>query len=404
VKTVEQATAEILAAFAPLAEEQLPLLAAQGRFLAAPLHADRDLPPFDNSAMDGYALAAGDVAGVVEGALELPVRGESRAGGGQPPPLLAGTAMRIFTGAPLPAGADAVQLQERVERVGDRLRLREAVAPGANVRRRGSDVARGALALPAQSEIGPGEIALLASLEHASVRVFRKPTVAIICTGDELRDLGEPPRPGAIINSNAYALSAQVSAAGGEPVLLPRARDTREDVARAVRAALSEDVVVLSGGVSVGDYDVVRAGLADAGVTLGFWNVRMKPGKPVSFAQHAGVPVLGLPGNPVSTWVTFELFVRPGLRRMLGDPAPQRPRVEVTLASALRHSPGRVEFARAKLSRRDGQLLAVPLASQSSGALSSMINVDALLEIPAEAADLAAGARLNALLVRTLPP
>jgi molybdopterin molybdotransferase len=265
-------------------------------------------------------------------------------------------------------------------------------------------VAVGEQILPAHSEIGPGEIALLASLERETVRVFRKPRVAIVCTGDELRDLGEPERLGSIVNSNAYALSAQVLAAGAEPVLIPRAADTRADVARAVRAALAADVVVLSGGVSVGDYDVVRDGLADAGVTLVFWSVRMKPGKPLSFARHGAVPVLGLPGNPVSAWVTFELFVRPGLRKMLGDPAPLRPRVEVRLASAMRRTPGRTEFARARLLRRGGQLLAEPLARQNSGALSSMINVDALLEIPAELATLDAGAALNALLLRSLPP
>jgi molybdopterin molybdotransferase len=403
VKSVAEACAEILAAFAPLGEEELGLLAAQGRFLVAPVRAGKDLPPFDNSAMDGYALRAQDVAQAHEGGVELPVRGESRAGGEPPEPLAPGSAMRIFTGAPLPAQADAVQLQEMVERSADRARFREPVAPYANVRRRGSDVSTGELALPAHSEIGAGEIALLASLEQASVRVFRRPRVAIVCTGDELRELGEPDRPGSIVNSNAYALSAQVTATGALPVIVPKARDTREDVARAVRAALLHDVVVLSGGVSVGEYDVVRDGLADAGVSLSFWSVRMKPGKPVSFARHGAIPVLGLPGNPVSAWVTFELFVRPGLRKMLGDPHPERPRVEVVLDSALRRTPGRTEFARTRLSRRGSQLVAQPLSHQSSGALSSMVGVDALLEIPAEAQELPAGAVLNALLLRTLP-
>jgi molybdopterin molybdotransferase len=411
VKSVEAASAEILAAFAPLGEEQLPLLDALGRFTAGAVHAGKDLPPFDNSAMDGYALRARDVAQAGEADVELPVRGESRAGGPLPPALEPRSVMRIFTGAPLPAGADAVQLQEKVVRVEARgsarehdahVRFSEAVAPNANVRRRGSDVAAGELVLSAQSELGAGEIALLASLEQRSVRVHRRPRVAIVCTGDELRDLDEPERPGSIVNSNAYALSAQVSAAGAEPVIVPKARDTREDVARALRAALREDVVVLSGGVSVGDYDVVRDGLADAGVELAFWAVRMKPGKPVSFARHGAVPVLGLPGNPVSAWVTFELFVRPGLRRMLGEPRPQRPRIEVLLEGPLKRTPGRTEFARARLVRRDGQLFAQPLARQSSGALSSMVNVDALLEIPAERAELAAGTAINAILIREL--
>jgi molybdopterin molybdotransferase len=404
VKSVEEASSEILSAFDALGSEELPLLAALGRFLTEPVSADRALPPFDNSAMDGYALRAQDVAQArADAPVELSVHGESRAGGELPAALLPGAAMRIFTGAPLPDGADAVELQENVVRSAGLVRFATPLAPHANVRTRGSDVAIGELVLPAQSEIGAGEIALLASLEHKTVRVRRKPRVAIVCTGDELRDLHEPARPGSIVNSNAYALAAQILGAGAEPVLVPKARDTRDDVARAVRAALHADVVVLSGGVSVGDYDVVRDGLADAGVSLVFWSVRMKPGKPVSFARHGSVPVLGLPGNPVSAWVTFELFVRPGLRKMLGDPSPLRPRVEVTMASALKRTPGRAEFARARLTRRDGRLMAEPLARQSSGALSSMVNVDALLEIPAECAEIARGAVLTALLLRGFP-
>jgi molybdopterin molybdotransferase len=404
VKTVEQASAEILSAFAPVGNETVSLLDGLGRFLAEPIVAGLALPPFDNSAMDGYALCASDVGGArADSVIELPVRGESRAGGEPPPALTEGSVMRIFTGAQLPAGADAVELQEKVERVGNNVRFATSLAPYANVRRRGSDVAPGERVLLAQSELGPGEIALLASLEQRSLRVFRRPRVAIVCTGDELRDLDEPARPGSIINSNAYALTAQVLAAGGEPVLLAKARDTREDVARAVREALVADVVVLSGGVSVGDYDCVRDGLADAGITLDFWSVRMKPGKPVSFARHGRVPVLGLPGNPVSAWVTFELFVRPGLRTMLGDPSPHRPRVQVVLATGIKRSAGRTEFARARLTRREGELLAEPLARQSSGALSSMVGVDALLEIPADCSELSPGTLLNALLLRGFP-
>lgn len=405
MKSVQEASAEILAAFDPLGSEELPLLAALGRFLTEPVSSEKALPPFDNSAMDGYALRVADIAHAQVGApVELPVCGESRAGGELPGALTLGSTMRIFTGAPLPAGADAVELQERVVRSADHVRFALPLPRHANVRLRGSDVEVGQQVLEAHCEIGAGEIALLASLEHRTLRVYRRPRVAIVCTGDELRDLDEPERPGSIVNSNAYALSAQVLAAGAEPVLVPKARDTRADVARALRSALSADVVVLSGGVSVGDYDVVRDGLADAGITLGFWSVRMKPGKPLSFARHGSVPILGLPGNPVSAWVTFELFVRPGLRKMLGDPRPLRPRLEVTLASAMKRTPGRTEFARARLTRHGGRLMAEPLTHQSSGALSSMVNVDVLLEIPAERAELSSGTQLNALLLRGLPP
>lgn len=404
MKSVAQASAEILASFRPLSVERVPLLSALGRFCAEPCLARRALPPFDNSAMDGYALRASDVAQASSAAPRvLQVLGESRAGGATPGALQPGTAMRIFTGAPMPSGADAVELQENVLRNGEQVTLHSPLAAYDNVRRRGSDVADGAQLLAAHDEITAGEIALLASQDFAAVSVFRKPRVAIVCTGDELRDIGEPERAGSIVSSNAYGLAAQVLAAGGEPWVLPTVRDTREDVARAVREALRADVVVLSGGVSVGDYDVVREGLADAGVVLGFWKIQMKPGKPVSFALHGDVPVLGLPGNPVSTWVTFELFVRPGLRTMLGDRNPHRSELQVRLAVELKRNPGRTEFARAKLGRDGDGFVAHLLGKQSSGALSSMVGVDALLEIPADCQQLAAGQQLRALLLRALP-
>ncbi|HEX6242108.1 MAG TPA: gephyrin-like molybdotransferase Glp [Polyangiales bacterium] len=404
MKSVEEAYAEVLAAFAPLGSERVPLLSSLGRFSARRVVADKELPPFDNSAMDGYAFAARDLAETSAAApLVLPVRGESRAGGERLDPLVPGSAQRIFTGAPLPPGADTVELQENVARDGDKVRFERAPRPGANVRARGSDVALGAPALEAHCLIGPGEIALLASLEQASVDVFRRPRVAIVCTGDELRDLGAPARPGSIVNSNAYALVAQVREAGADAWLLPPARDRRDEIVEALRAALSADVVVLSGGVSVGEYDLVRDALADVGVELAFYKVRMKPGKPLSFGRNGRVPVLGLPGNPVSAWVTFELFVRPGLRLMLGDPSPSRARLQVRLTRALAHAPGRTEFARAQLRATPAGVLAAPLANQGSGALSSLVGVDALLEIPADRGDLPAGTELRAWLVRALP-
>lgn len=405
MKSVAEAAAEVLAAFEPLGSERVPLLAALGRFNAEPYLARGDLPPFDNSAMDGYALRAADTRPARAGApLRLPIAGESRAGGEPPPLLEPGAAQRIFTGAPLPEGADAVELQENVLREHDELLLESALEPYQNVRRRGEDVARGALLLAAHSELLAGEIALLASQDYAALSVFRRPRVAILCCGDELREIGEPARPGAIVNSNGYALSAQVLLAGAEPWLLPVARDTREEVAAAVATALAgADVLVLSGGVSVGDYDVTRAGLEAAGVALSFWKVRMKPGKPLSFAKHGRIPVLGLPGNPVSAWVTFELFVRPGLRKMLGDPAPARPRLTVRLAAALKRTPGRAEFARARLVRDDHGFVAELLPRQGSGSLPSVVGVDALVEIAPECQALERGATVSALLLRPLP-
>jgi molybdopterin molybdotransferase len=404
VKSVEEAAHEILASFRPIGEERLPLLSALGRFLSGDVFARFDSPLFDNSAMDGYAVRADELASASDGApLALFVRGESRAGGAPPEPLAPHSAMRIFTGAPLPALADAVVLQEDTQRDGERVQLREAPRPGDNVRARASDLRRGELALTSHSRIGPGEVALLASQEYASVTVFRRPRVAILATGDELRDIGEPARPGSIVNSNAYALAAQVLEAGADPWLLPPVGDRLEEVRDAVRAGLVADVLVMSGGVSVGEYDVVRDALAAEGVALDFWKVRMKPGKPLAFGRHGAVPLLGLPGNPVSAFVTFELFVRPGLRKMLGSLTPARPRVRVRLAEPWRRKAGRTEFARARLEPSDHGLVARLAARQGSGAVTALANVQALVVIPAECEALEAGAPLEALLLSSFP-
>jgi len=404
VKTVDEAAREILESFAPLGEERVALLSALGRFTSGEIRARFDSPPFDNSAMDGYAVRAHQLLGASQATpVRMAVRGESRAGGELPEPLAAAAAMRIFTGAPMPAEADAVVLQEDTARAGDEVAIHEAARAGANVRTRGSDLRVGELALPAHAPIGAGEIALLASQEFASVTVHRRPRVAILSTGDELRDIGEPARAGSIVNSNGYALAAQVLEAGGEPWLLPPVPDRLDEARRALRQALSADVVVLSGGVSVGEYDVVRDALAAEGLTLDFWKVRMKPGKPLAFARSGKVPVLGLPGNPVSAFVTFELFARPGIRKMLGSASPARPRVRVRLVERLERKPGRMEFARARLLRRGESLEAELLRRQGSGAVTALAGVDALLVLPAEAETLAAGCELEAILLSSLP-
>lgn len=405
MKRVDEAAAEILAAFSPIGEERVALLAALGRFTSQELRAVYDSPSFDNSAMDGYAVRAGEVTGASRTApVALPVRDESRAGGTVPPSLAPGSAMRIFTGAMLPEGADAVVLQEDTTRDGDRVLIQEAPRVGENVRRRASDLRAGTTMLPRQTALDAGALGLLASQDIAAVSVYRRPRVAILGTGDELRDIGEPARPGSIVNSNAYALAAQVVEAGGEPWVLPAAGDRLEEARAALRAGLVADVLVMSGGVSVGDYDIVRAALEAEGVPIDFWKIRMKPGKPVAFAKHGRVPVLGLPGNPVSSWVTFELFVRPGLRKMLGDPAPQRSRVTVRLAAPLTRTPGRTEFARARLERGEGDTLLARLAArQGSGALPALVGVDALVVLPAEREAIGTSEPVEAILLGRVP-
>ncbi|MDB4987713.1 MAG: Molybdopterin biosynthesis protein MoeA, partial [Myxococcaceae bacterium] len=298
MKSAEQASAEILAAFEPIGEERVALLSGLGRFLSQDVVAREDLPGFDNSAMDGYALRSAQTAAASPATPALfTVVGESRAGGPLPSTLAPDSAMRIFTGAPMPADADAVVMQEDTTRDGDRLRVTSAARRDENVRKRGSDLRAGALALARGSRLSAGSIGLCASQDVASVSVYRRPRVAILATGDELRDIGEPARPGSIVNSNAYALAAQVLEAGAEPWVLPPSRDLLEEATRAIRSGLAADVLVICGGVSVGEYDVVRDALVASGIALDFWKIRMKPGKPVAFARAGRVPVLGLPGN-----------------------------------------------------------------------------------------------------------
>jgi molybdopterin molybdotransferase len=381
---IHRALAEMAPHFVPRSAERVPLEAALGRFLAEAVRARQDSPPFDNSAMDGYAVRSGALAAATADApVWLPLSGESTAGGPLPPALGERTTMRIFTGAPVPPGGDAVVMQEDVTREGDRVRFGAPARAGAHIRRAGEDLQAGAVMLERHQAIGPGEIGLLASQRHAHVLVHRRPRVAILVTGDELREVSDPPEPGTIVDSNAHALAAQVRAAGGDPVVLPRGPDDAAVLTERIRDGLNADLLLCCGGVSVGEHDHVREALERAGVTLGFWKVAIKPGKPLTFGTRGGTPVVGLPGNPVSAMVTFEVLVRPGLRAMLGDPRPHPQPVPVHLARAVQHRPGRTEMLRARF-RDDGpRIVAEPHSRQGSGALPSMVAVDGLVVLPA---------------------
>jgi molybdopterin molybdotransferase len=399
MKSIGEAMREIAGCFEPTGVARQPIVAAVGSALAEDLIAGADLPAFDNSAMDGYALRHADLA--LQAALR--VHGESRAGGAWPPALPPGCAMRIFTGAPLPAGADTVAMQENAVRSGDEVRFDPVPHLRANVRARGSDLRAGAVALVRGQRLGPGEIALLAAQGQHAASVYRTPRVAIVSTGDELREIGEDRDPGTLVNSNAYALAALVHEAGAEPWVLPIAGDREQDVAARLRQALRADVVISTGGVSVGEYDVVGKALAHAGVDLRFWKVAVKPGKPVMFGMAGRVPVVALPGNPVSAMVTFELFVKPGLRRMAGHTAPYPALLRVELEHDHTHTTGRLELARASLrAGADGRLFARVHTHQSSGSLPSMCGADALLVLDADVERFAAGQRLPALPLRPL--
>ncbi|HEY8494485.1 MAG TPA: gephyrin-like molybdotransferase Glp [Myxococcota bacterium] len=379
----------------PLPLETCATADALGRVLAEPVYAGRTLPPWDVSAMDGYAVRVADVAAAPT---RLPVAFEVAAGAGRPPALAPGAAARIFTGAPLPPGSDTVVRQEDCVRDGAHVEIGIVPRLGDHVRPAGEDVREGELVLEPGTRLGPGALGLLASLGRSVVAVHQRPRVTILSGGDELIEPDGDPRDGRIVSSNSYSLAAQCRELGAEPVYLGIARDTPEELERRLRAGLTAHVLVSSAGVSVGDRDYVRPVLEKLGCELVFWGVRIKPGFPLVFGRFGaqdpaqrGPLVFGLPGNPVSAMVTFEEFVRPALLRMAGHRKLFRPRVEATLAETLRKKPGRLHFVRVRLAREGGRIVAAPTGNQSSGVLRSMALADGLLVFPAEASELRAG-------------
>jgi molybdopterin molybdotransferase len=314
--------------------------------------------------------------------------------------LASGSTFKIMTGAPLPFGADAVVIREDVEDRGDVAVFATRPPPGDNVRRTGEDLSPGDRAVEAGTSLGAAEIGACAALGHTAVDVARRPRVAILSTGDELVDADAAPGPGRIVNSNAWALAAQVAQAGGQPVALGIARDDRTEIAERIRSGLSADVLLTSGGVSAGDFDLVRDVLAETGVKVEFWKVAIKPGKPLVFGVGpSGTLVFGLPGNPVSSMVSFELFARPALRAMLGLREVHRPRAPVLLPSGWNKPPGRAHYLRGRVTRVNGSLQVALRPQQGSGMLSSMIGVNALVEIDAQTTRVAPGGTVTALLL-----
>ncbi|MFO0628842.1 MAG: gephyrin-like molybdotransferase Glp [Polyangiales bacterium] len=391
----EEARARVLAGVTRVGEERVAFADAVGRVLADDLTARRPMPAFDYSAMDGYAVRVGDLAG--DGPWTLPVASESRTGAALPPPLDPGAACRIFTGARPPDGADAVVMQEDTTREGDRVTLRARPKPGAHLRRAGEDVRAGAVVLPAGTRVTPWALMLLATAERARVTVAARPRVAVVSTGDELRDLGDDPAGGTVLDANGPTLAALVARVGGAPSLSRRAPDDLPGTRAVLQNALQRnDLVLTIGGVSVGDHDVVRAALEAEGVALDFWKVAIKPGKPVVLGARTRdgqtVRVLGLPGNPSSAALTFALFAAPLIRAMQGDARPVPAEVDARLSRAVKRAAGRTEFLRVRLTRDARGLVAEPLDNQASGAVTSFAWADAVARVPAEVAQLDAGA------------
>lgn len=412
--SVEEALRRILATINLLEIEEKPVLDALGQVVAEDVVSNIDIPPLDNTAMDGYAVRAADTDGASEQSpVTLRVVGELAAGylfGGAVEP---GTAVRIMTGAPMPRGADAVvPFEETDEPSGrafgsfaksrDAVGILKAASAGANIRRAAEDIRRGQAIIRAGAVLHPAQIGVLASLGNATVRVHRRPVVAILSTGDEVREPGQPLAPGQIYDSNAYSIAAMVLANGGVPKRLGIAKDTVEALTAKLREGLDADMLVTSAGVSRGDYDVVKDVLAKEG-EVDFWTVRMRPGKPLAFGAFASggrrVPHIGLPGNPVSSMVSFELFGRPAIFKMLGRSDWQRPRVRAIAEESIPNTDGRRVFARAIVTQRDGRYYAALTGPQGSGVLTSMAVANALAVVPEDVPGVQPGDEVEVMLL-----
>ncbi len=384
--TIDEARAKVLAEVRPLAAEDIPVADALDRVLAEDVTAAGDVPAFANSAMDGYAVRSGPAG------RRLRVAGESRAGAPAGAEVGDGEAFRISTGAALPAGADAVLQVELVEVRDGEVVLGDDVAPGRNVRPAGDDLHAGQVVLRAGTTVGPGELGLAVSAGRAALRCARRPAVAILTTGDELVEPGTPLAPGELYDSNAYTLGALATRAGARVVARGVVRDTAEATRGAIAGALEQvDVLVLSGGVSVGPHDHVKPALAALGVREVFWRVALRPGRPTWFGvAPGGTLVFGLPGNPVSSMVTFLLFARPALAALQGAPAPPR-RLRARTTEPLPRHPDRDECVRVTLDGGE----ATSTGPQGSHQLSSMLGADGLAVVGAGTGDLPAGSEVE---------
>lgn len=397
--TYDKALALILAKVQPGTVVQTSLTDALGLILAEDIISPLMLPSFANSAMDGFALRYADVQNASAAhPATLPLAGEVAAGALQVPALPPGCAMRIMTGAPVPAGTDTVVPMEDADVRDGAVAVREVQRQGQYVRAAGGDMRPGDLLVTRGSVLRPQEIAVAAAVGRAALPTHARPQVAVISTGDELVEPGQPLLPGQIYNSNAYALAAQVADAGGVVTYQAIARDTPVAVRAAFDACLGADVIITSGGVSVGEFDHVKAVFAERG-QVDFWRAAIRPGKPIAFGHWGSTLFFGLPGNPVSSLVTFELFVRPALRRRLGASQVSRTTVQATLMQAASHEPGRRSFLRGRVTLTDGQWQAHVNTRQGSHQLSALPRANALLVVPEGVSSVPAGASITALLL-----
>ncbi len=398
--SADQALQIVLENVAALGVERVPILESLGRVLGESISSSRDIPGFDNSAMDGYAVRAADVAGASE-ASPIKLAVVETVGAGQMPSrrVGAGQAVRTMTGAPVAEGADAIIPVERTRGSGDLVEFLASADKGAFIRPRGEDLRLGELVMSAGKVLTPADLGMLASVNRAMVEVIRRPRVAIVATGDELVDVDQPPTGAQVVNSSAYALAGAVREAGADAVILKVARDDAREIRDRLAEAMTFDAVLSTGGVSVGQFDHVKGALDELGMRQLFHGVAQKPGRPLKFGTVGYRPIFGLPGNPVSTLVCFYLYARPALRKMGGMRRVGLPRVIARCAVEIKISKDLTEFVRVKLERdRDGYL-ATPTGGQGSGILSSLSRADGLLIGPSTETILKAGAQATVLLL-----
>ena len=408
---VEDAFARIMACFSPLSTETKPLMDCLGQVLAEDVTSPLALPPMANSGMDGYAVRQLNISGASgQTPILLNVIGLVAAGQVSQQTVLDGTAIRIMTGAPIPDGADTVVPFEETDEVErrqsgqnlDEIAIKFDFPHGSNVRPAGEDVQPGVLVLEAGTIIRPAEVGVLASLGLSTASVIRRPIVAILSTGDELVTLGEELEPGKIYDSNSSGVAASIIAAGGIPRVLGIARDTMEDMQRQLEQISGSDLLITSAGVSKGDYDMVKDVLTQQG-DINFWSVRMRPAKPLAFgilrSSEESIPLLGLPGNPVSAMVAFEMFGRPAIRTMLGKSTLARPKVEGVLTGPINNTDGRRVYARVEVEKRDGTYYANPTGPQGSNILTSMSRANGLAICPSDVRSKAAGERVEIIML-----
>lgn len=375
--TVEEALERILSAFEPLAAEQVSIANALGRVLAEDVVARVTQPPVAVSAMDGYAVRAADVAKVP---VTLTVAGRAPAGSAYDGALVAGQAVRIFTGGPVPNGADAIVIQEDTKAEGKHVTVLESVKQGRYVRPAGLDFKAGDVGIKAGRTLGPRDVGLAAAMNVPWVKVRRKPRIAILATGDEIVMPGDPIGPNQIVSSNALALMAAVSAWGGVPINLGIAQDTNESLQALAAGAKGADALITTGGASVGEHDLVQSALGERGLSVDFWKIAMRPGKPLIFGKLGDTPLLGLPGNPVSSMVCAIVYLRPAMAHMLGRAAEETAPATARLGRDLNENDGRQDFLRARLERTaDGELVAIPFDVQDSSMLSRLAHADCLV-------------------------